>query len=143
MATNETDKVRQLQRSLYRKAKQEQQAKFYSLYDKLYREDVLWEAWRQVRLNHGAPGIDGESIAEIVENEQAARIIQQLQAQLRAQTYRFDAVRRVDIPKPQGGTRPLEIATLQANCTFPQPLFGKCNYHEPNSPFVRSIGNDP
>lgn len=113
MATNETDKVRQLQRSLYRKAKQEQQSKFYSLYDKLYREDVLWEAWRQVRLNHGAPGIDGESIAEIVENGQAARIIQQLQAQLRAQTYHFDAVRRVDIPKPQGGTRPLGVATVR------------------------------
>jgi RNA-directed DNA polymerase len=113
MATNQTDKVRQLQRSLYRKAKQEPQAKFYSLYDKLYREDVLWEAWRQVRLNHGAPGIDGESIGEIVENEQVARIIQQLQAQLRAQTYRFDAVRRVDIPKPQGGTRPLGIATVR------------------------------
>jgi RNA-directed DNA polymerase len=113
MATNETDKVRQLQRSLYRKAKQEQQVKFYSLYDKLYREDVLWEAWRQVRLNHGAPGIDGESIAEIVENEQAARIIQQLRAQLRAQTYHFDAVRRVDIPKPQGGTRPLGVATVR------------------------------
>lgn len=101
MATNETDKVRQLQRSLYRKAKQEPQTKFYSLYDKLCREDVLWEAWRQVRLNHGAPGIDGVSISEIEENGQAVTLIQQLQAQLRAQTYRFDAVRRVDIPKLQ------------------------------------------
>jgi RNA-directed DNA polymerase len=74
---------------------------------------VLWEAWRQVRLNQGVPGIDGVSISEIEESGRAATLIQQLQAQLRAQTYRFDVVRRVDIPQPQGGTRPLGIATVQ------------------------------
>ena len=55
-------KVRQLQRRLYRKAKQDKEVKFYSLYDKLCREDVLWEAWRHVKANRGALGVDGESI---------------------------------------------------------------------------------
>jgi RNA-directed DNA polymerase len=54
MAKNETNTVRQLQRNLYRKAKQDHEVKFYSLYDKMYREDVLWEAWRQVKANRGA-----------------------------------------------------------------------------------------
>ena len=61
-ARNEMNKIRQLQRNLYRKAKQESEVKFYSLYDKLWREDVLWEAWRQVKANRGAPGVDGVSI---------------------------------------------------------------------------------
>ncbi|MGH2414671.1 MAG: hypothetical protein ACREPR_22310 [Brasilonema sp.] len=66
MAINETNKVRQLQRSLYRKAKQESKAKFYSVYDKVCRADVLWDAWLQVKANQGAPGIDGKSIESIV-----------------------------------------------------------------------------
>lgn len=57
MARNKTQSIRQLQRSLYYKAKQEKEVKFYSLYDKLYREDVLWEAWRQVKANQGALGL--------------------------------------------------------------------------------------
>jgi hypothetical protein len=56
MARNETNKVRQLQRSLYRKAKQEKEAKFYTLYDKIHREDVLWEAWQQVKANQERQG---------------------------------------------------------------------------------------
>lgn len=105
-------KVRQLQRTLYRKAKQEKGVKFYSLYDKLWREDVLWEAWRQVKANRGAPGLDGESIETIVSSGQEGEMISRLSRELRAQTYRFDPVRRVDIPKPKGGTRPLGIATV-------------------------------
>ncbi|HZC00361.1 MAG TPA: group II intron reverse transcriptase/maturase, partial [Gammaproteobacteria bacterium] len=66
MARNETNEVRQLQRTLYYKAKQDKEVKFYSLYDKAYREDVLWEAWRQVKANQGAPGVDGETIEAIV-----------------------------------------------------------------------------
>jgi RNA-directed DNA polymerase len=58
--------VRQLQRTLYYKAKQDKEVKFYSLYDKVYREDILWEAWRQVKANQGAPGVDGETIEAIV-----------------------------------------------------------------------------
>jgi RNA-directed DNA polymerase len=112
MAKNETNPVRQLQRNLYRKAKQDHEVKFYSLYDKMYREDVLWEAWRQVRANRGAAGVDGTTIEMIVSAEQEAAMIQTLQEQLRQKSYQFQPVRRVDIPKPQGGTRPLGIATV-------------------------------
>jgi group II intron reverse transcriptase/maturase len=107
------NKVRQLQRALYRKAKQDKGVKFYSLYDKLWREDVLWEAWRQVKANRGAPGVDGESIEAIAASGQEGEMIGRLSRELRAQTYRFDPVRRVDIPKPKGGTRPLGIATVE------------------------------
>jgi RNA-directed DNA polymerase len=110
-AKNDMHRVRQLQRTLYRKAKQEKEVKFYRRYDKLWREEVLWEAWRQVKANRGAPGVDGESIEAIVSSEQDGEMISRLSRELRAQTYRFHPVRRVDIPKPTGGSRPLGIAT--------------------------------
>jgi retron-type reverse transcriptase len=113
MAINKTHKVRQLQRSLYRKAKQEKEAKFYSLYDKVWREDVLWEAWQQVKANKGAPGVDGESIEAIVTSGQEGAMISRLREALREKSYRFQPVRRVEIPKPKGGTRPLGIATVE------------------------------
>ena len=113
MARNKMHSVRQLQRTLYRKAKQEKEVRFYSLYDKLWREDVLWEAWRQVKANRGAAGVDGESIEAIVSSGREGEMISRLRRQLRAKTYRFQAVRRVDIPKPKGGTRPLGIATVE------------------------------
>lgn len=113
MARNKTDSVRQLQRTLYRKAKQGKEIKFYSLYDKLWREDVLWEAWRQVKTNKGAAGVDGESIEAVVASGQEGPMIDRLEQKLRAKVYRFDPVRRVDIPKPKGGTRPLGIATVE------------------------------
>jgi RNA-directed DNA polymerase len=113
MARNGADKVRNLQRALYRKSKQEKEVRFYSLYDKVWREDVLWEAWRQVKANHGAPGIDGTAIAEIVETGQEEAMIQKLQTALRAHRYQFAPVRVVEIPKPKGGTRPLGIATVE------------------------------
>jgi RNA-directed DNA polymerase len=103
--------VRQLQRRLYRKAKQDKGGKFSSLYDKLWREDVLWEAWRHVKANRGAPGVDGESIEAMVSSGQEGEMIRRLSRQLRAKTSRFHPVRRVDIPKPKGGSRPLGIAT--------------------------------
>jgi RNA-directed DNA polymerase len=112
-ARNGVDKVRNLQRALYRKSKQEKEARFYSLYDKVWRTDVLWEAWRQVKANHGAPGIDSTTIDEIVESGQEAAMIQKLQAALQAHRYRFAPVRVVEIPKPKGGTRPLGIATVE------------------------------
>jgi RNA-directed DNA polymerase len=73
---------------------------FYSLYDKVYRTDVLWEAWQQVKANQGVPGVDGESIEAIVEAGGEAQMIQALQSQLRDKSYQFQPVRRVDIPKP-------------------------------------------
>jgi group II intron reverse transcriptase/maturase len=113
MARNKTDSVRQLQRTLYRKAKQGKGVKFYSLYDKLWREDVLWEAWRQVKANKGAAGVDGESIEAVVVSGQEGPMLDRQQQKLRAKVYRFQPVRRVDIPKPKGGTRPLGIATVE------------------------------
>ena len=82
MANNKMD-IQQLQRTLYRKAKQEKEAKFYSLYDKVWREDDLWEAWRQVRANKGAPGVDGESIEAIVTSGQEGAMVSRLQETLR------------------------------------------------------------
>jgi group II intron reverse transcriptase/maturase len=87
--------------------------KFYSLYDKLWREDVLWEAWQQVKANDGAPGIDGQSIEAIVLSGKEEELISKLREQLRTKTYQFQPVRRVDIPKPKGGTRPLDIGTVE------------------------------
>ena len=112
-ARNGADKVRNLQRALYRKSKQEQEARFYSLYDKGWREDVLWEAWRQVKANHGAPGVDAQTIEEIVKTGQEEAMLQKLQATLQAHRYQFAPVRVVEIPKPKGGTRPLGIATIE------------------------------
>lgn len=111
-ARNGALKVRLFQRALYRKSKQEEEVRFYSLYDKVYREDVLWEAWRQVKANKGAPGIDGKAITDVIAQGEEAMIIK-LQQQLREQNYQFSPVRIVEIPKPKGGTRPLGIATVE------------------------------
>jgi RNA-directed DNA polymerase len=112
-ARNGAEKVRNLQRALYRKSKQEKEARFYSWYDKVWREDVLWEAWRQVKANRGAPGVDGKAIEEIVATGQEEAMIEQLQTALRTHRYQFAPVRVVEIPKPKGGTRPLGIATVE------------------------------
>jgi group II intron reverse transcriptase/maturase len=85
--------------------------RFYSLYDKVWRTDILWEAWRQVKANQGAPGVDGKAIDEIVVTGQEAGMIKKLQEALRAKRSCFAPVRLVEIPKPRGGTRPLGIAT--------------------------------
>jgi RNA-directed DNA polymerase len=79
----------------------------------VWRTDVLWEAWQQVKENRGAPGVDGETIEGIVSRGEEEEMISRLQQRLRAKTYRFQPVRRVDIPKPKGGTRPLGIATVE------------------------------
>src|SRR6202047_1134483 len=113
MARNGTEQVRQLQRTLYRTSKQSKAVKFYSLHDKVWRTDVLREAWEQVKANRGAPGVDGESIEGIVSRGEEESMLSRLQEELRAKTYRFQPVRRVDIPKPKGGTRPLGRATVE------------------------------
>jgi len=136
MARNGTDnKVRQLQRALYCKAKQEKEVKFYSLYDKVWREDVLWEAWRQVKANKGAPGIDGKSIEAIVSSGREGEMISRIGGALRSKTCRFQPVRKVEIPKPKGGTRPLGIATVEdrivqtAMKMVLEPIF-EADFHE-------------
>lgn len=112
-ARNGVDKVRQLQRALYRASKQEKGRRFYSLYDKVWRTDILWEAWQQVKANKGAPGVDGMTIDEIVAAGREQAMIMKLQEALRTKRYRFAPVRVVEIPKPKGGTRPLGIATVE------------------------------
>ncbi len=102
MARNGTEQVRQLQRTLYRTAKQSKAVKFYSLDDKVWRSDVLQEAWKQVKANRGAPGVDRETIEGIVSRGEEEGMLSRLQEQLRAKSYRFQPVRRVDIPKPKG-----------------------------------------
>ena len=122
-------KVRNLQRKLYVKAKQEKTFRFYSLYDKLYREDVLQYAWQQCRANKGAPGADGQSFKDIEEKVGVERFLKEIAEELRNGTYRPMPVRRVYIPKPDGSQRPLGIPTIKdrivqmACLTVIQPIF--------------------
>ena len=108
------DKVRALQRVLYRSAKQQPDRRFHALFDKVARSDVLERAWDEVRANRGAPGVDGVTIAD-VEAFGVAGFLHDLAATLRAGGYRPAPLRRVLIPKPgrPGATRPLGIPTVR------------------------------
>jgi RNA-directed DNA polymerase len=103
--------VRRLQEALHAKAKAEPQYRFYLLYDKLYREDVLRHAWQLCRANGGAAGVDGETF-ERIEQRGVEPWLQALAQKLRQKTYQPNAVRRVFIPKPDGKHRPLGIPTI-------------------------------
>jgi RNA-directed DNA polymerase len=100
--------IRILQRKLYRKAKAEPAFRFYVLYDKICREDILRHAYGLARANAGAPGVDGVSFAQI-EKKGLEAWLTGLREELVSKTYRPDPVRRVRIPKPGGGERPLGI----------------------------------
>ena len=104
--------IRTLQRKLYRKAKGEPACRFYLLYDKIYREDILRHAYALARANAGAPGIDGMTFAQI-EASGLEEWLAGLREELLLKTYRPDPVRRVSIPKPDGGERPLGIPTIR------------------------------
>ena len=106
------DKVRRLQNRLWAAAKQSPGRRFHALYDRIYRDDVLWEAWFRVRENRGAAGVDRVTLAA-VENYGVARMLDELAADLRAGIYRPAPVRRVEIPKPDGRKRPLGIPTVR------------------------------
>jgi RNA-directed DNA polymerase len=109
-------KVRELQRRLWATAKQQEDRRFHALYDRIHRGDVLWEAWERVRRNRGAAGVDRVTLAFVEDEYGVARLLGELQVDLRSGSYRPAPARRVDIPKPAGGSRPLGIPTDPANC---------------------------
>ena len=111
--TRGVDRVRALQRVLYRCAKQDQDRRFHALFDKVARSDVLERAWREVRANRGAPGVDGVTI-DAVEGSGVGDFLDELAGRLRAGRYRPRPLRRVRIPKPgrPGQSRPLGIPTV-------------------------------
>src|ERR1700731_1849692 len=105
-------KIRTLQRKLYCKAKDEPAFRFYLLYDKIYRADILFHAYQVARANRGAPGVDGIMFA-MIEAAGLETWLADLQMDLAAKTYKAAPVRRVMIPKPGGGERPLGIPTIR------------------------------
>jgi RNA-directed DNA polymerase len=106
------ERIRTLQRKLYRKAKGGPNYRFYLLYDKIWRWDILAHAYVLARKNGGAPGVDGETFEQIGK-QGVVEWLERLQQELRTKTYRPQPVRRVMIPKPGGGERPLGIPTIR------------------------------
>jgi RNA-directed DNA polymerase len=111
-ANHPIEKVRQLQRKLWACAKQSRTRRFHALYDRIYRSDVLWEAWKRVRSNGGAAGIDGETI-QAIEKRGVEQFLADIQEALQAGRYRPQPVRRRYIPKADGKQRPLGIPTVR------------------------------
>lgn len=107
-----TNTVQELQQKLYHKAKSNTGFRFYALYDKLYRKDVLKKAWEKVKANKGSEGIDTVSLEDI-EQEGAENFLQNIEEELREKTYRPQPSKRVYIPKPDGRLRPLSIPTIK------------------------------
>jgi RNA-directed DNA polymerase len=107
------EKIRNLQRALYPLAKQSPQRRFHSLYDKVFRRDVLAHAFAQCRANDGAAGPDGMTFASLGDAD-VEGLLTQVSEQLQMKTYRPGPVRRVYIPKANGGERPLGIPNIIA-----------------------------
>ena len=112
MSLTKPDAVRTLQRKLYIKAKAEPEFRFYQLYDKVWRDDFLAHAYALARSNAGASGVDGETFEQI-EERGSEKWLAGLREELRSKTYRSQPVRRVMIPKPNGGERALGIPTIR------------------------------
>src|SRR5881397_1797239 len=112
MSLETPSKIRTLQRKLYRKAKDEPDYRFYLLYDKVYREDILAHAYELAKARRGAPGVDGQTF-EGVEAQGLEKWLTELRNELRTKRYKPQPVRRVMIPKPGGGERPLGIPTIR------------------------------
>ena len=123
------EKVRRLQNRLWAAAKQSKGRRFHALYDRIYRDDILWEAWERVRANRGAAGVDALTIAAVEDDYGVEQLLSELQADLRAGNYHPRPVRRVEIPKPDGKFRPLGIPTVkdrvcqQATKIVLEPIF--------------------
>ena len=105
--------IRRLQRKLYRKAKQEPAYRFYALYDKVYRADILSHAYHLVREKKGSAGIDGVTFDTLEAREGGTAFLAELQEALKSKTYAPKPVRRVMIPKGDGTERPLGIPTIR------------------------------
>lgn len=103
-----------MQRTLHAKAKESADYRFYALYDKVYRIDVLWHAYRICRFNDGAPGVDGQTFEDIEQYGQQ-QWLDELAEELRTKEYQAQPVRRVHIPTPgkPGQTRPPGIPTIR------------------------------
>ena len=109
---NSKEKVRQLQNKLYLTAKKCSSRRFHALYDKVYRDDVLYEAWKRVKANKGSNGVDGITIEDI-EKKGINRCLTEIQSELKSGIYKPLPVRRVMIPKPDGSQRPLGIPCVK------------------------------
>lgn len=112
MSLRTPEAIRELQRKLYCKAKAEPQFRFYQLYDKIWRSAILAHAWALSRANRGAPGVDGVTFGQI-EAQGVEGWLSGLQEEVKTKRYRPQAVRRVMIPKPGGGQRPLGLPTIK------------------------------
>ena len=111
-ANDPAGKVRKLRVSLWVSAKRSKTRRFHALYGQIHRSDVLWEAWRRVRSNRGACGVDGQTI-KAIEEQGVGRFLKGMQAALKAGRYRPSLVRRRYIPKSDGKQRPLGIPTVR------------------------------
>jgi RNA-directed DNA polymerase len=112
MSLQTPEKIRTLQRKLYRKAKDEPGYRFYLLYDKIYREDILAHAYELAKANGGAPGVGGQTFEQI-ESQGREEWLAGIRKDLHIKSYKPQPVRRVMIPKPGGGERPLGIPTIR------------------------------
>ena len=112
MGLKTPDKIRNFQRKLYLKAKAEPDLRFYLLYDKVYRDDILSHAYRSAKANGGVAGVDGVTFEQI-ESVGLDEWLSGIREQLRTKTYKPQPVLRVEIPKPGGGKRPLGIPTIR------------------------------
>ncbi|WP_061236242.1 group II intron reverse transcriptase/maturase, partial [Leptospira santarosai] len=106
------DTTRELQRKLYLAAKRSRNRRFHALYDRIYRFDILWRAWEEVKENGGSGGIDGITFEQI-ERDGVETFLRTIEEDLKRRKYRPTPVRRVMIPKPDGSQRPLGIPTIR------------------------------